>query len=57
MTKLNELTIHELRKKLDMGEISGRDIVDSIISQINNTEDKYHAYITIDEEYLRKLVY
>lgn len=38
---LNKLTIHELRKKLDSGEISSKDIVGDIVS----AGDKLHAYI------------
>lgn len=42
---LNKLTIHELRKKLDLGEIKSKDILDDITLQVNKTESKLHAYI------------
>lgn len=50
---LNKITIHELRKKLDSGEISSRDIIEDIISQIGETENKLHAYIDFNKEELR----
>lgn len=38
---LNKLTIHELRKRLDSGEISSKDIIEDIVS----AGDRFHAYI------------
>lgn len=47
---LNKLTIHELRKKIDAGEVSNRDIAADIISQIEKTEDKIHAYVDFNKD-------
>ena len=49
---LNRLTIHELREKLDSGEISSNGIVDDVFSQIEKTEKKLHAYIDVNRDNL-----
>jgi aspartyl-tRNA(Asn)/glutamyl-tRNA(Gln) amidotransferase subunit A len=49
---LNKLTIHELRKKIDQGEISSTDIMSDIISQSEKTEGKLHAYVHFDKNAL-----
>jgi aspartyl-tRNA(Asn)/glutamyl-tRNA(Gln) amidotransferase subunit A len=46
---LNKLTIHDLRKKLDSGEISSKDIVSDMISQIEKTDTKLNAYIDFNK--------
>lgn len=52
--KLNELTIRELRKKINEGDIAPKDIVADIISEIDAREDKLHAYVNVDKNYLKR---
>jgi len=48
--KLNELTIHELQKKLQDREIASVDLVEATFAQIDKVENKIHAYITLTKE-------
>lgn len=45
--QLYELTVHELKEKLDKKEINILDITKSYIEQINNKEKQVQAFITI----------
>ena len=46
----NELTIHELQKKLRDRDITSVDLVEATFAQIDKVEDKIHAYITLTRE-------
>jgi len=48
--KPNELTIHELQKKLQDREITSVDLVEATFAQIDKVESKVHAYITLTRE-------
>ena len=45
--ELNELTIHELSKKLREGETTSVEITESVFNRIDAVEDKIHSFITI----------
>ncbi len=45
--ELNQLTIHELRKKLKEGETTSVEITESVFNRIGAVEDKIHSFITI----------
>ena len=47
---LNTFTIHELQKKLILGEVSSLQITESVLDQISAVDDKVNAYINIDRE-------
>lgn len=49
---LNKLTIHEIRDKLDRGEVTSVAIVEDILTQLDKTEGKLHAYLEIDRDKL-----
>ncbi len=53
---LNKSTIHDLRKKLDSGEISSKDIIADLVSQIEQTDPKLNAYIEFDKKKLLESV-
>lgn len=48
--KLNELTLAELRKLLDTGEIKPREILDDVYSRIDEVEGRVKAYITVTRD-------
>ncbi|MCX7914277.1 MAG: Asp-tRNA(Asn)/Glu-tRNA(Gln) amidotransferase subunit GatA, partial [Thermodesulfovibrionales bacterium] len=48
---LNRLSIFQLRKLLDCGEISTKDILDDIFKQIDRYESKIQSYITVVRDY------
>lgn len=48
--KLNELTISELRKLLDTGEIKPSEILDDVYSRIDEVEGRVKAYITVTRD-------
>lgn len=52
--ELYDLTIHELKEKLENKEINVNEILDSFYQRIDNVEDKVKAYVTITEEEARK---
>lgn len=47
---IQDLTAVSLGKKIKAKEISVREAVDAALSQIDQTEAQYHAYVTIDRE-------
>lgn len=47
---LNSLTIHELSKMLNKGEIRSRDIVDSVFKKIDSIEGNVAAYMTLTRD-------
>ncbi|MCD4670521.1 MAG: Asp-tRNA(Asn)/Glu-tRNA(Gln) amidotransferase subunit GatA [Actinomycetia bacterium] len=48
--KLNYLTAHELKDKLELKEISCRDIAESVFSRIEDIDRDINAYIRIEKE-------
>lgn len=52
---LNKLTISQLRRMLDRGEIGIKDILDDIFKQIDSCEDKIQAYLTIVKDLSYKM--
>ncbi len=48
--ELYTLTIHEAAEKLKNGEITSRQLTESVIERIQNVEDKIDAFITIDKD-------
>jgi aspartyl-tRNA(Asn)/glutamyl-tRNA(Gln) amidotransferase subunit A len=48
--KLNQLTIHELQKKLREGETTSLAITESVFERIDAVEEKVNAYITLTKE-------
>lgn len=53
--KLTELTVHELKEKLDNKEITVLDITKSYVSQINEKEKEVNAFVTtLTEEAIKK---
>jgi aspartyl-tRNA(Asn)/glutamyl-tRNA(Gln) amidotransferase subunit A len=44
---LNQLTIHELQKKIRAGEVTSTDIVQDVFERIDAIEKDVHAYITL----------
>ncbi|ADO77717.1 Asp-tRNA(Asn)/Glu-tRNA(Gln) amidotransferase subunit GatA [Halanaerobium praevalens] len=49
-----DLTIHELKAKLNKGEITPTEIKDSYLKRINQVEDQVQSYITVTEELANK---
>jgi len=47
---LHTLTIHELRKLLDSGEISAVELTRTVLDHIDATEDKVGAFISVQRE-------
>lgn len=45
--ELNGLTIHELQEKIKSGEITARQITESVFSRISAVEDRVHSYIRL----------
>jgi len=47
--ELYALTAHELAEKLDTREVSAREVAESVLARIAQTEDRVHAYVTVTE--------
>jgi len=45
-----DLTIHELKEKLDSGELSASEIKEAFFDRINDVESDIKSYITLTEE-------
>lgn len=52
--ELYELTVHQLVNLLDKGEVSSREIADSILDRIQSVESKVKAFLTLDEDRARE---
>ena len=48
--EIQKLTAVSLGKKIKANEISVREALDAVFAQIDQTEDRYHAYVTLDKE-------
>lgn len=48
--ELNQLTIHELHKKLREGETTSVEITEAVFKRIDAVEDKIHSFITITKD-------
>ena len=48
--EIQKLTAVSLGKKIKEKEISAREALDAVFAQIDQTEDRYHAYVTLDKE-------
>ena len=48
--EIQKLTAVSLGKKIKEKEISVREELDAVFAQIDQTEDRYHAYVTLDKE-------
>ena len=48
--EIRKLTAVSLGKKIKEKEISVREALDAVFAQIDQTEDRYHAYVTLDKE-------
>lgn len=48
---LYSLTLHEIRDKMRSGEISSKDVLDSVYKRIEEVEDKIGAYLTLTKDY------
>ncbi len=48
--ELNYLTAHELREKLQSGEISSTDITQSVLERIKSKDKDINSYIRIEEK-------
>ena len=48
--EIQKLTAVSLGKKIKQKEISVREALDAVFAQIDQTEDRYHAYVTLDKE-------
>lgn len=48
--KLNQLTIHELQKRIKTGETSATQITHDVFARINAVDEKVHAYIRLMQE-------
>ena len=46
--EIQKLTAVSLGKKIKEKEISVREALDAVFAQIDQTEDRYHAYVTLD---------
>ena len=53
--EIQKLTAVSLGKKIKEKEISVREALDAVFAQIDQTEDRYHAYVTLDKEGAYKL--
>jgi aspartyl-tRNA(Asn)/glutamyl-tRNA(Gln) amidotransferase subunit A len=52
--ELYELSLHDLRDKLNREEVSAIEIIDSTFKRIHEVEDMIKAFITLDEERARE---
>ena len=48
--EIQKLTAVSLGKKIKEKEISVREALDAVFAQIDQKEDRYHAYVTLDKE-------
>ena len=48
--EIQKLTAVSLGKKIKEKEISVREALDAVFAQIDQTEDRYHSYVTLDKE-------
>ena len=48
--EIQKFTAVSLGKKIKEKEISVREALDAVFAQIDQTEDRYHAYVTLDKE-------
>ena len=48
--EIQKLTAVSLGKKIKEKELSVREALDAVFAQIDQTEDRYHAYVTLDKE-------
>ena len=48
--EIQKLTAVSLGKKIKEKEFSVREALDAVFAQIDQTEDRYHAYVTLDKE-------
>ena len=48
--EIQKLTAVSLGKKIKEKEISVREALDAVFAQIDQTEERYHAYVTLDKE-------
>ena len=48
--EIQKLTVVSLGKKIKEKEISVREALDAVFAQIDQTEGRYHAYVTLDKE-------
>ena len=48
--EIQKLTAFSLGKKIKEKEISVREALDAVFAQIDQTEGRYHAYVTLDKE-------
>lgn len=48
--EIQKLTAVSLGKKIKEKEISVREALDAVFAQIDQTEGRYHAYVTLDKE-------
>ena len=48
--EIQKLTAVSLGKKIKEKEISVREALNAVFAQIDQTEDRYHAYVTLDKE-------
>lgn len=48
--EIQKLTAVSLGKKIKEKEISVREALDAVFAQIDQTEDRYHAYVTLDKK-------
>ncbi len=48
--EIQKLTAVSLGKKIKEKEISVREALDAVFAQIDQTESRYHAYVTLDKE-------
>lgn len=48
--EIQKLTAVSLGKKIKEKEISVREALDAVFAQIDQTEDRYHAYVTLDKD-------
>lgn len=54
--ELCDLTIHELREKLETNEVTAEEVLDSFLRRIEAVEEKVRAYVTITADEARERV-
>ena len=50
MSSILELTALELGRKIKAGEITSLQATEAVLEQIGRTENRIHAYVTLDAE-------
>ena len=48
--ELNQLTIHELQEKIKNGDVSAKQMTESVFSRIDAVEERVHSYIRLMKE-------